>query len=113
MKRPPQPSSEGGPTFEAARAHEVVELVHVLDREEEVYAAATARHRQRHLREHQAQAPGAQRRHRRLGLGRVRLKLEPEAQTVEVERLFEAVDFEEQQLNPADAHKLQTALSRR
>src|SRR4051794_7478580 len=70
------PALVGGRGYpDAARADEVVELVHVLDREEEVYAAPAPRHREGDLREHQSQAARAQRRHRRLGLGRVRLKL--------------------------------------
>src|SRR2546423_1706968 len=50
---------------EPARAQELVELVHVLDREEEVYAAPPAHHRVRLLRQHQTEAARAQRHHRR------------------------------------------------
>src|SRR5205085_2447686 len=91
--------------FEPARAHKVVELLNVLDREEEVYAAPSTRQRERHLREHQSKSARAQSRHRRLGLGLVRLYSKAEPLGVELHRLFEAFDFEEQKVESSHSHR--------
>jgi hypothetical protein len=82
-----------------------VEGVHVRDAEEEVYAAPAPAHRGRLAHERQAQRARAQRRHRRIGLRVVRDQIEAERVAVELDRIVQAVHFEEDEIEAGDAHK--------
>src|ERR1043165_6293866 len=93
------------PTFVDRRLHihsvldqRILKLIDVVNADEEVHAAAASQHSLEILRERDSQIAATQPRHRRLRVVIDRLDFHPEYAVVKSNRLFQAVDFEKEQI---------------